>query len=70
MDNYARLSRLKGHITVSKDMSTNIKALGIRETKDTNIEGRIQIDMMQYVLREHKLRTYSLNAVAFMFLGE
>jgi DNA polymerase delta subunit 1 len=44
--------------------------LGTRETKEMNIEGRIQFDMMQYIIREHKLRSYSLNSVSAKFLGE
>ena len=51
-------------------MTVQIKAIGVREMKDTNIEGRVQLDMMQYILREHKLRSYSLNSVAFYFLNE
>jgi DNA polymerase delta subunit 1 len=42
----------------------------MRESKDVNIEGRIQLDMMQVVIRDHKLRSYSLNSVAYTFLKE
>ena len=46
------------------------KSLGMRETKDINLEGRIQFDLLQYFLREHRLRSYSLNSVSSKFLGE
>jgi len=46
------------------------KALGTRDTKEINIEGRVQFDMMQIILREHKLSSYSLNSVSAHFLGE
>jgi len=39
-------------------------------SKDVNIEGRIQIDMMQVIIRDHKLRSYTLNSVSFHFLKE
>ena len=42
----------------------------MRETKDINLEGRIQFDLLQYFLREHRLRSYSLNSVSSKFLGE
>jgi DNA polymerase delta subunit 1 len=48
----------------------NIKALGTRVSKDVNIDGRVQLDMMQVVIRDHKLRSYSLNSVAYTFLNE
>lgn len=43
--NYPMINRLK---TVSKMKSTTLssKALGTRDTKDINIEGRIQFDMI------------------------
>jgi DNA polymerase delta subunit 1 len=60
---------VNGHSRV-KEQTTNIKALGTRENKDVNIEGRVQLDMMQVIIRDHKLRSYSLNSVAFQFLKE
>ena len=68
--NFAKLGRLKNSISKVRDQTSNIKALGMRESKDTNIEGRVQLDMMQVVIRDHKLRSYSLNSVSFHFLNE
>jgi DNA polymerase delta subunit 1 len=65
-----KLGRLKNSISKVKEETLNIKAIGTRESKDVNMEGRVQIDMMQVIIRDHKLRSYSLNSVSFHFLGE
>jgi DNA polymerase delta subunit 1 len=57
-------------MTKVKETTFTSKTLGTRETKDINIEGRIQFDLLQYIVREHKLRSYSLNSVSAKFLGE
>lgn len=46
------------------------KAYGKRENKVINISGRIQFDLLHILLREYKLRSYTLNAVSFHFLQE
>ena len=46
------------------------KIMGLRETKDINIEGRIQLDMLMIMHVEHKLSSYSLNSVSYHFLKE
>ncbi|MCH0628443.1 hypothetical protein JNB11_00410 [Kocuria palustris] len=46
------------------------KAYGTRENKDVNIEGRMQLDLLQFIQREYKLRLYTLNLVLAHFLGE
>ena len=70
INNWALLGRLKNTISKVKDQTLNIKALGTRESKDVNIEGRVQLDMMQVIIRDHKLRSYSLNSVSYHFLNE
>lgn len=67
---FAIFGRLRGVVSKVKEQTLNIKALGTRESKDVNIDGRVQLDMMQVIIREHKLRSYSLNSVAYHFLGE
>ena len=42
----------------------------MREVKDINMDGRNVLDMLQAIQREHKLRSFSLNSVAYRFLGE
>ena len=46
------------------------KQMGRRENKSINIEGRVQFDLLFILLRDHKLRSYTLNSVSFHFLGE
>ena len=39
--------------------------MGMRETKEINIDGGIQSDIYIHMQKEHKLRSYSLNAVYY-----
>lgn len=70
MSNYPKFGRIKNAISKVKSNTFTSKALGTRDTKDINIEGRIQFDMLQVILREHKLSSYTLNNVSAKFLGE
>lgn len=70
MNKYAMFGRVLDNYSRIKNNTFSSKALGTRETKDINIEGRVQFDMLQVILREHKLRSYSLNSVSAHFLGE
>ena len=56
--------------TVVKETHFSSKAFGQRDSKDTSLDGRLQLDILQFMQREHKLRSYSLNAVCAQFLGE
>lgn len=56
--------------TQTKDTHFSSKAYGQRDTKETVLDGRIQLDLLQYMQREQKLRSYTLNAVCAHFLGE
>ncbi|KAL5531593.1 POL3 [Sanghuangporus baumii] len=64
------LGRLKGVKTVVKDTHFSSKAYGQRDSKETVMDGRLQLDLLQHMHREHKLRSYTLNAVCAQFLGE
>lgn len=44
--NFAKFSKLKNSISKIKQATLSSKALGTRDTKDINIEGRIQFDML------------------------
>ena len=44
--------------------------MGTRESKEINIEGRVQFDVLQILQRDAKLASYSLNAVCAHYLGE
>ena len=67
---FAQLGRLKKLLSFSRKSIFSSRAFGTRESKQTNIEGRLQIDMLQVMQREHKLRSYSLNSVSSHFLNE
>lgn len=43
---YAMFSRLRGGVSRIKQATLSSKALGTRDTKDINIEGRVQFDML------------------------
>ena len=70
MNKFAHFGRILGVESRIKANTFSSKALGTRETKDINIDGRVQFDMLQVILREHKLRSYTLNSVSAQFLGE
>lgn len=55
---------------MTKDTHFSSKAFGQRDSKETVLDGRLQIDILQYMQREHKLRSYTLNSVCAQFLGE
>ncbi|KAJ5993279.1 DNA polymerase delta catalytic subunit [Penicillium sp. IBT 35674x] len=63
-------TRLKAMKTEAKESSFSSKQMGNRETKATNTNGRIQLDLLQLVQRDHHLRSYTLNSVSYEFLGE
>ncbi|KAG7093781.1 DNA-directed DNA polymerase delta [Marasmius oreades] len=64
------LGRLKNVQTKMKDTHFSSKAYGQRDSKETILDGRLQLDVLQFMQREHKLRSYSLNSVCAQFLGE
>lgn len=64
---FGRLTNVKQEV---KDSVFSSKAYGTRESKNVNIDGRLQLDLLQFVQREYKLRSYTLNAVSAHFLGE
>ncbi|KAL4063167.1 DNA polymerase family B-domain-containing protein [Scleroderma yunnanense] len=70
MQKFPYLGRLKGVKTQIKDTHFSSKAYGQRDSKETVLEGRLQLDVLQFMQREHKLRSYTLNSVCAKFLGE
>lgn len=56
--------------SVAKETNFSSKQMGNRDTKATNTNGRLQLDMLQLVQRDHHLRSYTLNSVCSHFLGE
>ncbi|XP_018620048.2 DNA polymerase delta catalytic subunit [Scleropages formosus] len=70
VDLFAYLGRVRGIRCVIRDSSFQSKQVGRRENKTVNMEGRVQFDLLQVLLRDYKLRSYTLNAVSFHFLHE
>lgn len=70
LPDFAFLGRMIGVRTEVKDTHFSSKAYGQRDSKAVNMEGRLQLDMLQVMQRDYKLRSYTLNAVCAQFLGE
>ncbi|KAF7308685.1 DNA polymerase [Mycena chlorophos] len=70
LDEFNYLGRIRGRKTETKDTHFSSKAYGQRDSKETSLEGRLQLDVLQFMQREHKLRSYTLNSVCAEFLGE
>ena len=52
------LGRIRGMKTRVKDKMFQSKQTGTRESKEINIEGRVQFDMLQVLQRDHKPSSY------------
>ena len=64
---FTRLHSFQSH---AKEQNFSSKQMGNRESKATNTNGRLQLDLLQLVQRDHQLRSYTLNSVCAHFLGE
>lgn len=63
-------SRLKNTKSQAKETNFSSKQMGNRDTKATNTNGRLQLDLLQLVQRDYQLRSYTLNSVCAHFLNE
>lgn len=64
------LGRMVGQVTTMRKTQMSSSAFGTHESKSFTMHGRVIMDMLQIVTRDHKLRSYSLNSVSAEFLGE
>lgn len=64
-----RCGRLLDHTSAFQVKTLSSSALGDNELKYVEMEGRVLIDLMKVVQREHKLDTYKLDNVAAHFIG-
>ena len=64
------LARLKNMKSVVESSNFASKQMGARETHATNVNGRLQLDLLQLVQRDYHLRSYTLNSVSAEFLNE
>lgn len=63
-------SRIPSIPSRAKDSNFSSKQMGNRDSKITNTNGRLQLDLLQLIQRDHHLRSYTLNSVCAHFLGE
>ncbi len=70
MQDFAFLGRIRDHRTTYKQKNFQSKQMGIRLTREIPLKGRVIMDVMNVILRDHKLSSYRLNNVSSLFLGE
>ncbi|KAH0536846.1 DNA-directed DNA polymerase delta [Glutinoglossum americanum] len=63
-------TRMMSKQSYVKESKLSSKQMGSRDTRATNTNGRLQLDLLQLVQRDHQLRSYTLNSVCAHFLGE
>ena len=64
------LGRLKNTESKVENRKFSSKQMGNRDSKYTNTNGRLQLDLLQLVQRDYHLRSYTLNSVCAEFLNE
>jgi len=62
--------RVKGSKVRMRDTVFSSRQYGTKENKEVTVEGRVIFDLLQAINRDHKLSSYTLNAVSAHFLGE
>uniref|UniRef100_A0AC35U244 DNA polymerase n=1 Tax=Rhabditophanes sp. KR3021 TaxID=114890 RepID=A0AC35U244_9BILA len=67
---FLQYGRIKNVQTRYTDQRLGSKQMGTRVNKNIEIDGRVLFDVFQIVLRDYKLRSYSLNSVAYHFLKQ
>lgn len=67
---FSDLSRLKGKVCYPAATTFKSKAYGTQKSFLMHMPGRITFDLYQWMKREKKLRSYSLNAVSEEFIGD
>ncbi|KAK9508607.1 hypothetical protein O3M35_006133 [Rhynocoris fuscipes] len=67
---FTYLGRIKNIKSVVRDRVIQSKQMGKRENKIINFEGRTAFDVLLVLLRDYKLRSYTLNSVSYHFLQE
>ena len=68
--NFPLLGRIHDDRSTVSSTTFQSRAYGKRENKVINITGRVQFDLLHVLLRDYKLRSYTLNSVSFHFLQE
>jgi len=66
---FCKIGRLVDHVSKFEEKNLSSSALGDNILKFVDMEGRVLIDVMKVVQRDHKLDSYKLDAVATHFMG-
>lgn len=69
-DKFSRFSRIKGFVCNFVEQKLESSAMGRNNLKYYNMPGRVNIDLMKYIQREHKLNGYSLDSVVANFIRD
>jgi len=67
---WQNIGRLENKECEMHEMAWNSSAYGFQRLRVFNCPGRISVDMLPYIKRDHKLALYNLSAVGKHFLGE
>jgi DNA polymerase delta subunit 1 len=67
---FSQWGRIRNARAKMRDTMFESSAYGRRANVETTVEGRVIFDMFPYMLRNHKLSSYSLNAVCAEYLGQ
>ena len=70
VNEFAYLCRDKNTQSVARAPQLQSKQMGHRVNRVTNMEGRVTFDLLAVLLRDYKLRSYTLNSVSYHFLKE
>lgn len=70
VEDFPFIGRIKNIKTTERNVVLQSKQMGRRENKQINIEGRVIFDLLLVLVRDYKLRSYTLNAVSYHFLQE
>ncbi|KAI1486723.1 DNA polymerase delta catalytic subunit [Biscogniauxia mediterranea] len=70
VDGFEYWTRLPKVPSISEKTTFSSKQMGNRDSQATNTNGRLQLDLLQLIQRDHHLRSYTLNSVSSHFLGE
>lgn len=67
---FADFGRVVGVPAKMKNTTFSSAQYGKRENVETTVTGRVMFDLLPYMIRNHKLSSYSLNSVCSEFLGQ
>lgn len=67
---FSQLSKLMNFSSKAREQNKQSNQTGAKSSVEIAMPGRIIYDLYQIIRRDHKLRSYKLNAVAFHFLKQ